>query len=215
MTDIIQMSKGGTNFYPQTKVQAVLGLQDSLVGTNLYTDTRDFDNPNVWINWSSWRKTGEKFNGLTIMATDISYNGLSQTIQGKKSETYTFSVYARCQSGTSTSAIYYDNGTSIPVSLNDTWQRVSGTATLNTDGPISACITQTGDNKKTLLVAGLKLEKGPTATDYSLNPEDIVTSGDVQAAITNALDKVATINVISQADYDKLADKSGIYFIKG
>ncbi|HCD07911.1 MAG TPA: hypothetical protein DEQ50_06595 [Lactobacillus sp.] len=27
--------------------------------------------------------------------------------------------------------------------------------------------------------------------------------------------EVATINVISQADYDKLADKSGIYFIKG
>jgi len=37
MTDIIQMSKGGTNFYPQTKVQAVLGLNS--VGTNLLLDS--------------------------------------------------------------------------------------------------------------------------------------------------------------------------------
>lgn len=28
MTDIVQMSKGGTKFYPQTHVQAVLGLPD-------------------------------------------------------------------------------------------------------------------------------------------------------------------------------------------
>lgn len=35
----------------------------------------------------------------------------------------------------------------------------------------------------------VKLEKGPTATDYSLNPLDIATNGSVQTAITNALDK--------------------------
>ena len=35
----------------------------------------------------------------------------------------------------------------------------------------------------------IKLEKGPTATDYSLNPADIATDGSVQTAIKNALDK--------------------------
>ncbi|WP_125567337.1 phage tail protein [Companilactobacillus insicii] len=38
-------------------------------------------------------------------------------------------------------------------------------------------------------VSNMKLEKGPTATDYSLNPQDIATNDDVQTAITNALDK--------------------------
>ena len=28
MTNIVQMSKGGTKFYPQTHVQAILGLPD-------------------------------------------------------------------------------------------------------------------------------------------------------------------------------------------
>jgi len=46
--------------------------------------------------------------------------------------------------------------------------------------------------------AAPKLEKGSVATDYSVNPEDISTSADVQTAITNALGKVATINVISK-----------------
>lgn len=35
----------------------------------------------------------------------------------------------------------------------------------------------------------IKLEKGPTATDYSLNPADIATNDGVQTAITSALDK--------------------------
>ncbi|HJF88186.1 MAG TPA: phage tail protein [Companilactobacillus farciminis] len=42
-----------------------------------------------------------------------------------------------------------------------------------------------------------KLEKGPTATDYSLNPLEIATDGSVQTAITNALDK---------ADYSTAAE---------
>jgi len=45
--------------------------------------------------------------------------------------------------------------------------------------------------------AAPKLEKGPTATDYSLNPLGIATDGSVQTAITNALDK---------ADYSTTAD---------
>lgn len=45
-----------------------------------------------------------------------------------------------------------------------------------------------------------KLEKGPTATDYSLNPQDIATDGSVQTAITNALDKA---NYSTAAEVDK------------
>ncbi|WP_334352180.1 phage head spike fiber domain-containing protein [Companilactobacillus sp. HBUAS56257] len=186
------------NKYDALKTQLDLAAQNiSGVRTNLYTDTRDFDNPSVWgWSWSNWHKTGEKFNGLTVMATDQDWGGLAQTIQGKKGETYTFSVYARYQSGTGNSAIYYrgtgNDNTDIEntsVSLNENWQRVTGTVNITADGKISPNISRTTNNKNTLLIAGPKLEKGTTATDWCPNPTEIATDGSVQTAIKNALDK--------------------------
>lgn len=186
------------NKYDALKDQLDLATQNiGGVRTNLYTDTRDFDNPNAWINWSKWNKTGEKFNGLAVISTDGDWQGLGQTIQAKKGETYTFSVYARYKSGTGKSSIYGADGKETLVSLNETWQRVSETTIITADGSISPHINRSDDNTNTLLIAGPKLEKGPTATDYSLNPLDIATDGSVQIAITNALDK---------ADYSTTAE---------
>ncbi|QNO01266.1 CBM containing tail protein [Lactobacillus phage Lbab1] len=156
-------------------------------GTNLYTDTRDFDNPNAWINWPSWYKTGEKFNGLTVMGTKNDWNGLGQTIQAKKGETYTFSLYARYESGTGKSSIYFpaSSGKTDPmfmqVSLNETWQRFTGTFTVTADGPIQPRIERTPDNTNTLLIDGLKLEVGNTATAWSPAPADNASASDLAA----------------------------------
>jgi len=191
MTDIIQISKGGKKFYPQTKVQAVLGLNS--VGTNLYQDTRDFENPSIWGGWSYWYKTGEKFNGLTVMATDQDWNGLRQSFSVKNGATYTFSVYARYKSGTGTSAIIVGNNSvganpnMLQVSLDTTWKRVSSTISVAKDGMIDIGLVRFSTNKNTLLVAGIKLEKGPVMTDYSVNPEDISTSEDVKAKIAEQI----------------------------
>lgn len=196
------------NKFDALKAQLDLATQNiSGVRTNLYTDTRDFDSPSVWTNWGKCYKTGEKFNGLTVMAMTQDFYGLYQTLQAKKGETYTFSVYARYKSGTGESAIYYKtlggsagtdiNSAGTMVSLNETWQRVTGTVKITSDGLISVRIERAPNNDNTLLIAGPKLEKGPTATDYSLNPLDISTSGSVQTAITNALGK---------ADYSTTAE---------
>ncbi|WP_201308119.1 phage head spike fiber domain-containing protein [Companilactobacillus farciminis] len=185
------------NKYDALKDQLDLAAQNiSGVRTNLYQDTRDFDNPSVWSNWVVWNKTGEKFNGLTVMETGQNWQGLGQSLQPKIGETYTFSVYARYQSGTGKSNIFFatsgvastDPG-SVTVSLNETWQRVTGTATITADGPISPRIERSNDNANTLLIAGPKLEKGTTATDWCPNPSEIATNDGVQTAITNALDK--------------------------
>ena len=185
-----------------TAAPAFVNLQtqvnNSAVGTNLITDTRDFDNPSAWNFWFSWNKTGEKFNGLTVMAMDIDWGGLTQTIQAKKGETYTFSVYARYKSGTGKSIIYFDNkgnGISaifdkpnVQVSLNETWQRVSGTFTITADGLMNPRIERTDDNSNTLLIAGPKLEKGSIATDWCPNPTEILTQSDyakIQASIVS------------------------------
>ncbi|KAF0468837.1 hypothetical protein GBP40_09475 [Pediococcus acidilactici] len=168
-----------------TGIQNVISTVNNLEigGRNLYVDTRDFNNPNAWSNWSNWYKTEEKFNGLTVMGTTADWIGLGQTIQAKKGETYTFSLYARYESGTGKSNMYFsppgvvrtDIGTA-KFSLNETWQRLTGTFTITADGTICPRIERTNNNPNTLLIAGIKLERGNKATDWSPAPEDLATA---------------------------------------
>ncbi|MCB7463380.1 phage head spike fiber domain-containing protein [Lactiplantibacillus argentoratensis] len=149
-------------------------------GDNLYIDTENFNDPTAWYGWSSHSKTGEKYNGLTVMKSDSDWEGLAQTIQARKGETYTFSVYARYAGGTGNSNIYFreskdsinTNIGSVLVSLDSTWKRVTGTVIITDDGPIKARIERTAYNTNTLLVAGMKLEKGTVATPWSPAPSD-------------------------------------------
>lgn len=201
-------AKNIKNKYDALKAQLDLVAQNiGGVRTNLYTDTRDFDNPDVWgWSWSNWQKTGEKFNGLAVMTMNTDWGGLAQTIQAKKGETYTFSVYARYQSGIGKSAIYYRGSSNVDytdiknttVSLNENWQRVTGTVNITADGPISPRIERSNDNANTLLIAGPKLEKGPTATDWCPNPSEIATNDGVQTAITNALGNYPTSSEVDK-----------------
>ncbi|WNW16736.1 phage head spike fiber domain-containing protein [Lactiplantibacillus plantarum] len=169
-------------------------VNNSAVGTNLYTDTRDFEEPTAWNGWNNVYKTTDKFNGLTVMGMDVNWNGLGQTIQAKKGETYTFSVYTKYKSGTGNSNIYFDlkNGTantnigSFKLSVNESWQRFTGTVIVPEDGAMYARIDRTNSNTNTLLIAGPKLERGSVATDWCLNPSEILTQTDyakIKAAI--------------------------------
>ena len=163
-------------------VDAVYQNNHILYGRNLYIDTRDFDNPDIWSYYSRWRKSAEKFNGLTVMEANTDWFGLGQDIQAKKGEVYTFSLYARYESGTGNSNMYFvATGSTILLSqayatfsLNETWQRISATFSVNADGVMHTRIERTTDNTNTLMISGLKLEKSNTATPYSIAPEDIL-----------------------------------------
>ncbi|SPE18703.1 phage head spike fiber domain-containing protein [Latilactobacillus sakei] len=168
-------------------VDKVFSDDKQVYGRNLYIDTKDFNNPGAWTNWVNWQKTEEKINGLTVMRRSGDWNGLGQTIQAKKGEIYTFSLYARYESGTGKSTMYFaPSGTystspgDAAFSLNETWQRLTVTFTITADGPISPRIERTNNNTNTLLIAGLKPEKGSVATPYSIAPEDIL-KGDINA----------------------------------
>lgn len=200
MTDIIQMSKDGKKFYPQTHVQAVIGLQDSLVGTNLLLKT-----------YEPFSMTGNNTANQSVTMYKV-----SRTLE--KGTTLTLSFDA-----VSTAPASF-----IVLNLGGTWQsyltdtvdtkkkHYVATITLNESAKLGLNLKFNNvPSTTTVTISNMKLELGSNATDYSLNPLDIATDGSVQMAIANALGKVATINVISQADYDKLADKSGVYFIKG
>lgn len=72
MTDITH----GTWIKDDTPVDKAFSNGGQFYGRNLYTDTKNFDNPSAWSNWGWWYKTGEKFNGLAVMQTTNDWNGL-------------------------------------------------------------------------------------------------------------------------------------------
>ncbi|MEW4662714.1 phage head spike fiber domain-containing protein [Lactiplantibacillus plantarum] len=197
-------------------------VSDSAVGTNLYRGTRDFDNPGgIWNRYDSWTKTGEIYNGMTAVSTTQDWNGLSQTWAVKKGETYTFSIYAKYESGTGNSNLYcrgIDNVTTSntdigakTVSLNSTWQRVFITFVVIADGYVCPRLERTTDNTNKLIVAGPKLERGSVMTDYSTNPLDNATVTAV-SSISQTIDSIQT-TVRGKVDNDvyqsKLTQLSG------
>ncbi|GCD87427.1 hypothetical protein KB1253_25850 [Lactiplantibacillus plantarum] len=194
-------------------------VQNSAVGTNLYADTRDFDNPTVWNNFGDWTKTDEVYDGLTAMSTGGDWSGLSQNWAVKKGEVYTYSVYAKYKSGTGKSYLYASqhnvfntaNGY-LRIRLNETWQRVSITFTVTEDGYIAPRLERTHDNTNTLLIAGPKLERGSVMTDYSTSPLDNATITAL-SSISQTVDSIQTTvrgkvdNNTYQSKIDQLSDQ--------
>ena len=95
----------------------------------------------------------------------------------------------------------YDGGLSDSlVSDSDDFVHVSYTFTIP-DGAKGIYISWQvyGYDSTTILrFRRMKLEKGPTATDYSLNPLDIATDGSVQASIKNALGNYPTTSEVDK-----------------
>ncbi|WP_249261786.1 phage tail protein [Lactiplantibacillus plantarum] len=219
--NISQLQASATTFN-STLMTVQTQIQNSAVGTNLYTDTRDFDNPNgIWNRYDYWTKTGEIYNGMTAVSTTKDWDGLSQTWAVKKGETYTFSIYAKYESGTGKSNLYcrgIDNvntsNTDIgakTVSLNETWQRVFVTFVVTDDGDVCPRLERTNDNTNKLIVAGPKLERGSVMTDYSTSPLDNATITAL-SSISQTVDAIQT-TVRGKVDNDvyqsKLTQLSG------
>jgi len=164
-------------------------------GRNLYTDTQNFNNLVLWnavgvgVDPSIyWTKITDTYNGLAVIQTTEDWNGVSQYIQVKKGDVLTYSVYVRYISGAGTSRIYwqlnlqtegsYNSATTNPVknfvTLTDSWQRVSGTTVVTSDGYLRPRFERSDANTNTLQIAGIKLEKGSIDTPWTPAPEDIL-----------------------------------------
>lgn len=170
---------------------------DTAVGTNLYTDTKNFDNLASWntsgVDPSScWTKTTHTYKGLAVMQTTQDWNGLSQYIYVKKGDILTYSAYVRNKSGIGKSDIYwpllgqtegsYSAATVNPeytwLTITNSWQRVSATTVATSNGYVRPRIERTPSNTNTLQIAGIKVEKGSVATDWCPNPSEILTQSD-------------------------------------
>ena len=162
----------------------------SVGGVNLFKGSRDFSGS--WVNVGKWTRETEKYKGLTVMSRAGSWLGLSQPFEAKKGETYTFSFYIKSSAESDQVNVYFVHNSTSPqarVSLNvssavisDEWQRLSVIFKVEESGFILPRIERFNTDNR-VYVAGLKLERGTIATDYSENPEDI--DGRVSAVESN------------------------------
>lgn len=178
----------------------VSDIQTNGGGRNLLVGTRDFSGD--WLNLgTNFTKTGDTYNGLSVLETNGDWAGAAQYYQVKKGETYTFSLFARYTSGTGSSGIYVmlnnnpENGftqawvdnTQGGYSLDTSWKKCRITFTATTDGYIKPRMERGVSNTNTLQICGYMLEKGAVAHDWSPAPEDIQSEIDAnKTAAANA-----------------------------
>lgn len=156
----------------ETKVDGI-----SVGGRNLYTGTRNFDG-DAWMNKSTWTEDGN-YNGCMVYKYTGQWNGLGQMITLKANTQYTLSAWMKQTDGGTVK--YYDSkangatssdkGSGSVVEVGADWSRCHVTFTVSTAETYFPRFEQDGEGQS-LWVAGLKLEKGNKATDWSPAPED-------------------------------------------
>ena len=173
MADIVQISKGGKKFYPQTHVQAVIGLNP--VGNNLIIQSdlkpgyivRDDGSMTPWGNNDFNSDNYIPTNGETVFtfsSPDYVFKGTWTNSLAMYDSDKNYLGYQSITSPTQT--LSKSNTAYIRFSIN-----------FVEEGGISGQLSDWLDNHR------YKLEKGSIATDYSLNPLDISTSADVQTEV--------------------------------
>lgn len=197
-------------------------------GNNLLKNTKDFS--------GEWDYNGQrrkivpwKYNGLSAIEADYPWEGLTQLIQVRAGEVYTFSVYVASSLASDSAEIYIhlNNYRTEQMAVVDnyyrkfnmtaTFQRVSITFKVITDGYIAPRIERS-DLNGILYFAGMKLERGTIATDWSPAPEDQQSYADTKIAEykTTVDGRFATMQAsvdskANQADFQRVQETARLY----
>ncbi|WP_228381368.1 phage tail spike protein [Streptococcus suis] len=197
-------------------------------GNNLLKNTKDFSGE--WDYNGQRRKIAPwKYNGLSAIEVDYPWEGLTQLIQVRAGEVYTFSVYVASSLASDSAEIYIhlNNYRTEQMAVVDnyyrkfnmtaTFQRVSITFKVITDGYIAPRIERS-DLNGILYFAGMKLERGTIATDWSPSPEDATNYADTKIAeYKNTVDgRFATMQAsvdskANQADFQRVQETARLY----
>lgn len=177
-------------------------------GRNLYRDTKYFNNPSVWNYFYNWTRTGETYNGFTVVSNNTAWNGMSQLIIAKEGEVYTFSAYIKNIDGVSAVMytvynidnpgayapdMYNKRGASSPDMYNipqsTDFIRHSFTFHVIQPGYFFPRIECQIENANKIEICGLKLERGNIATDWTPAPEDLmdtsITNSDIDTILNS------------------------------
>lgn len=193
-TYTIQFNDGATSTFTVTNGEGLQNLQ--VGGRNLYLGTKDFSGSS-WNSLSSWGKKEEKYNGLTVMARNGRWGGLSQQIDVKTGEIYTFSCYVKNTSNPSTTMVITNlndvnrataDNDGIIIKQSPDFQRVSLTFSILSDGIIKPRV-ENNYSENEISVCGIKLERGNVATDWTPAPEDLtdtsITNSDIDTILNS------------------------------
>lgn len=146
---------------------------------NLMVGTKEFSGD--WFNKSKWTLEQEKYLGLSVYSRQEEWLGLSEVVEVRLGETYTFSAYIKSSIENDLVFMYLDNRLVEPraslsltrkdISVGTNWTRVSATFEVTKAGLMTPRFERNNKNAK-LYVAGYKLELGNVPSDWSQAIED-------------------------------------------
>lgn len=149
-------------------------------GRNLMTGTKEFSGD--WFNKAKWTLEDEKYLGLSVYSRQEEWLGLSEIVEVRLGETYTFSAYVKSSVENDLVFMYLDNRLVEPraslsltrkdIQVGTNWKRVSATFSVTKAGLMTPRFERNNKNAK-LYVAGYKLELGNIQSDWSQADEDV------------------------------------------
>ncbi|WP_247938360.1 phage tail spike protein [Streptococcus gordonii] len=149
-------------------------------GRNLMTGTKEFSGD--WFNKTKWTLEDEKYLGLSVYSRQEEWLGLSEIVEVRVGETYTFSAYVKSSVENDLVFMYLDNRLVEPraslsltrkdIQVGTNWKRVSATFSVTKAGLMTPRFERNNKNAK-LYVAGYKLELGNVQSDWSQADEDV------------------------------------------
>lgn len=152
-------------------------------GTNLFKGSRNFEKE-LW-DYNPYKNApiSERVDDMAVISADYLWGGLSQLIEVKAGETYTFSFWALSNQENDQVNIYItlndwitkpkatvDAGSKTIV-INKAWSRISFTFKVLSDGFIAPRLERF-DANGILKYRGFKLERGAISSDWSPAPKD-------------------------------------------
>lgn len=152
-------------------------------GTNLFKGSRNFEKE-LW-DYNPYKNApiSERVDDMAVISADYLWGGLSQLIEVKAGETYTFSFWALSNQDNDQVNIYItlndwitkpkatvDAGSKTIV-INKAWSRISFTFKVLSDGFIAPRLERF-DANGILKYRGFKLERGAISSDWSPAPKD-------------------------------------------
>lgn len=164
----VRIEKGGVE-YP------------NFIGRNLAKGTLDFSG--VWNLSVSGVVTDEKYNGLSVLMQDGSWNQRGAVVSCKAGRVYTFSFFAKVDTEIPINCKWVlrnvededyiaTGGLTSYGQFTTEWKRYSVTIKFLRDCPNAAFSVEKKDNGSKMWLCGYKVEYGDKATEYSPAPED-------------------------------------------
>lgn len=165
----VRIEKGGVE-YP------------NFIGRNLAKGTLDFSG--VWNLSVSGVVTDEKYNGLSVLMQDGSWNQRGAVVSCKAGRVYTFSFFAKVDTEIPINCKWVlrnvededyivTGGLTSYGQFTTEWKRYSVTIKFLRDCPNAAFSVEKKDNGSKMWLCGYKVEYGDKATEYSPAPEDL------------------------------------------